>query len=87
MQIDPINIRSGELAPSAESRSAPKPATSGPDTASFSNSDSVNVALQNLPDVRQAKVEKAIALIGRVSWPPPVAIQQISALLASQWSD
>ena len=64
---------------------APEPRL-GQDKLAFTTTDSLNLSLEQTPEVRPDKVAKAKALIPDVAYPPEVIIRQISALLATKLS-
>ena len=51
-------------------------------SAMFSRAEGLNQALQGEPEVREAELERAIALVGQVQWPPMETIRRIANLLA-----
>ncbi len=52
------------------------------DSATFSNTDDIHLALAGESDIRAEKLERALNLVGQVQWPPQQVIQGISTLLA-----
>jgi hypothetical protein len=54
------------------------------DSASFGRTDAVNNALQQVPDVRTDAVMRARALLDDNDFPPPLVLNAISKLIATQ---
>jgi len=52
------------------------------DMPAFENSKALEAQLANLPDVRLDKLERALNLIGKPSYPPQETIQGLATLLA-----
>jgi anti-sigma28 factor (negative regulator of flagellin synthesis) len=62
---------------------APQPSL-GQDKLALTTAESLNRSLEQTPEVRADKVAEAKALVQNGSYPPPVIIRKISALLASK---
>jgi hypothetical protein len=78
--------------PDLSVRSVEQPrATRAPDTAAdeaeFSHAEALNRALEQVPEVRASKVERAKDLFTSVPYPPVEMIHRISRLLAKEWSN
>lgn len=85
MQIDP-NARAKYLE-GISLRNTPETHPSGRETetlADFHDAESLNLAIQDLEEVRAEKIERALNLIGQVKWPPGETIRRIAHLLAAK---
>ena len=66
----------------------PPPAPQAPpvkvaaDSVNFSSTTQLERMLRDEKDVRAEEVERAMSLVGQVSWPPPQTIRRIASLLA-----
>lgn len=83
MQIDPnarTNIVEGiATTPPQAARPLRKDAI-----ASFHEAEILNQAIQELDEVRNEKIERALNLVGQVQWPPGDTIRRIASLLAAK---
>lgn len=61
---------------------ASRPIDSDSVSSAFENSRALEARLEELPDVRTAKVEDARRMVGDPTYPPRETIRQIAALLA-----
>ncbi len=60
----------------------PRAKAAATDLASFRNTDAVNSALQQAPDIRPEAVQRATEQVADVQYPPLSTIKAISNLLA-----
>jgi hypothetical protein len=63
----------------------PPSARTGQDEAKFSQTEALDRALQDVPDVRQEEVDRARDLFTSVQYPPVKLIARLSRLLARDW--
>ena len=52
----------------------------------FTATNSLNEALRQTPDVRQAEIQRATRLVEQGNYPPPELISRLSRLLADELS-
>lgn len=81
MQIDP-NISASYIKEAAPAASPAQRPSKTEAVAAFHDAEALNNALKEQDEVRNAKVEKALNLIGQVQWPPAETIRRIANLLA-----
>lgn len=81
MQIDP-NISASYIKEVAVPASPAQRFSRSEALAAFHDAEALNQSLQEQDEVRDAKVEKALNLIGQVQWPPAETIRRIANLLA-----
>jgi len=81
MQIDP-NISASYIQEVASAATPAQRLSRNEALTVFHDAEALNEALQEQKEVREAKVEKALNLIGQVQWPPAETIRRIANLLA-----
>ena len=83
MQVNPLSSHGLELRAAAQR--PPAPAKGGTeDQAVFSQTQGLEQALKNAPDVRDAEVIRAKHLISSLKYPPDDLIDRISQLVAQR---
>lgn len=84
-----INLISGSerVLPSADRTVVPRHNPNSPPSVDLSGSEALNRALDNLPDVRQDRVEKLRPVATSLHYPPEELIRGISRLIAEQLAE
>ena len=82
MQINP-NSNIGPIPSSRPSSPQPREVQAPTDGVAFGDTESLNLALSEVPESRNDKVESAKKLIADATYPPPETIRKIADLLAA----
>lgn len=81
MEVQP-NHAAGGINPTTTVRTEARRPKETTEQVNFAQSAAVEQALQKSPNVRTDAVERAKALVGNISYPPPETIRRLSNLLA-----
>lgn len=88
MEVNP-NLKVGSVPRTPPDQPVVRRSGSGSEEAAvqFTESQALNLALADVPDLRVEAVEKARQLVGQVDYPPQETIQKLANLFAIHFSN